>query len=143
LIAPISLAQSPSYNWETLTLGTSLTNVVGASTSNLVSTAGIFYAGRAQNVGVQFSAKSTAADAGTVTLVFSKSVDGSTYDTIAAGRFTFITTIAAANATTALTDSTNWNVGGIGWIKLHSIATTCTNTLTNIVVKCSRKESAP
>ena len=78
------------------------------------------------------SATNTAAD---ITFVFDKSVDGTLYGTTQ--RLTIPVTL---NGTTAASIVTNITLGPIGYLRLHSIRSTCADdSTTNVYVKVGAK----
>ena len=71
---------------------------------------------------------------GDATLVFVKSLDGTTYDTSNTLRFTL-----AANSTSTVCLVTNVTLSSAGYLKLSTIENTTTNAITNVSVIYSAK----
>jgi hypothetical protein len=98
-----------------------------------------------QNVAVHIRYASDGAVSSPVTnivLTFNKSLDGTTFSTVATDKITW--KLPLENGTSTNYATTNLSVGGLGYIRLESIASQdVTNSCTNIVFSYAMKIRAP
>lgn len=138
LVGLVFSTQAQSYG--VATLGTGISVVSSNTVSNAVSTATI-NCSKMQNLGVMVSfANQVSPNTSNVVFSFSRSLDNVTYDTTSGTQFSIT---MATTGSTNVSYATNWNVGGIGYLRLDSIRNYATNFMTNIVIQYSVKRSAP
>lgn len=124
-------ASAQAYSPITLSVPSTLSN----GTTNLAS-APVIGPLKQQNVAVAVDLTATAK--ATNTFTFYRSVDGLKWD---AGT-TYTLTAITSDGSEACTVS-NYNVGGIGYLKLYSIQTASAGTVTNNSVKYGLKQGSP
>lgn len=115
----------------------SLPATLGNGTTNLASPVTI---GAIKQQNVAFSVTLTGTAGGTNTYTFNRSVDGNYYDTNAANVITFV---AGTSAGQQVTTTTNISASGFGYLKLVTIATVSSGTITNNSASYSVKIGAP
>lgn len=111
------------------------TNNVGATATNTYGT--VINLTRRDLAGLQFSFKCAGTNevtGGVATMVFTRSVDGVTYDAVNTLRFSL-----SANSTNTACLVTNIAVNAIGYLKLNTVENTTTNAITNLSVIYSVK----
>jgi hypothetical protein len=122
-------ASAQTYGVPTLTTPT---NVLASTASNTTAVVNI-QANR--NVSVDFQFQGDAAGTANVTAFFIPSLDNITYDNTKG-----YVLIAAANGTTKVNVTTNWDFGAYGYVKLSYITNAAaTANITNVVVKVGLK----
>lgn len=113
--------------------------VPGGATSNAPfagSATGVIDATASENVGLQLTFSSMATNANNLTLVFQKSLDGSSWDSNQ-----ILSWAIAGNGTNTVVQATNIAVLGYGYLRVYSIANQNPDTtVTNITVKYSVKK---
>lgn len=134
-----SQAQTPRYSYTALALP--LTTFGVTSSTNYVATtnAPIIDCRSQQNVGLQFNFALTASGSGNCVFGVQKSMDGINWDTT--GNTNTFT--VAANGTTAVTMVTNFNVSGLGFMRLNMISNNNAVPMTNISLGYGFKSVAP
>lgn len=145
LIALLALAVpalAQDYGVVTPSLG-ALTQITAGATSNLTVN---IDCRKQQNVAVKLSFCQP--DEGVVytnlVATFSKSIDGTTFATRDADKLTWTLALQAGGATNMVYATTNFNVGGIGYLRLESLQNREeTNYVTNIVFSYAIKTRAP
>lgn len=131
--AALAMALPAAAQQYTVTTLTSHTNAVPASTTDTTDSNAVTLT-KFANVGVQVQFQgSHADDTANMTFSFIRSVNGVLYDSVP------LTFAVPVNGTTAVRASTNWVLGGIGYLKLTSIQNAATNQVTNIVIRVSTK----
>tara|TARA_R110000868_G_scaffold57437_3_gene177348 strand:+ start:316 stop:741 length:426 start_codon:yes stop_codon:yes gene_type:complete len=128
-LALFAVSASAQTYGTTALLGAGTNNVASESTNSYGTAINLT---RRDTVGLQFSFKCSGTNeitGGTATLVFSRSVDGTTYGTASTLRFSL-----AATSTNTACLVTNLSVGMMGYLKLVSLENTTTNALTNLSV---------
>lgn len=133
----VSAASAQVYNAQSM-----MTNsVIAGSLTNYYSSVASLAALRNGNmvpprlVGVQMNVTgSVGTNVQNVTFVFKRSVDGTTYNTIGDWRVD-----VPIYGTTNNTVVTNWDVGGVGYLKLYAVENVSTNYITNVACKVSIK----
>jgi len=141
LIAAIALgvlafnhtATAQAYSAPTISVPAALAN----GTTNLATPPVI---GPIKQQNVAFSATLTGTAGGTNTYTFNRSVDGINYDTNSAALITFV---AATSAGQQNTYTTNFSVSGYGYLRLATITTLSTGTVTNGTHSYSIKLNSP
>ena len=135
ILAAVFAVSASAQTYGTTAVVSGGTNNVAATATNSYGT--VINATRRDAIGLQFSFKcsgTTAVTGGDATLVFVKSLDGTTYDTSNTLRFTL-----AANSTSTVCLVTNVTLSSAGYLKLSTIENTTTNAITNVSVIYSAK----
>lgn len=132
LLLAVTVVSAQTYGAQTTTLAT---NAVAASSTETLST--VIDCGKQDTVAVQIAFKMSGSGTGNQTLTFERSVDGISYETLAAKKTAVV--IAATGATTSVT-VTNIPSYGAKYIKLSSWANADAGVYTtNMVVKYAVK----
>jgi hypothetical protein len=85
-------------------------------------------------IGLQVSTSSSAGAAGNVVTSFQRSVDGVTWETTPS-----VTMTNAVSGNSTVTAVTNITTGGVGFLRLNTIASSANGSLTNTAVQVTRK----
>ena len=85
-------------------------------------------------IGIQVSTSSSAGAAGNVVTSFQRSVDGVTWETTPS-----ITLTNAVSGNTTVATVTSTTTGGVGFLRLNTIASSANGSLTNTAVQVTRK----
>ena len=85
-------------------------------------------------IGIQVSTSSSAGAAGNVVTSFQRSVDGVTWETTPS-----LTMTNAVSGTNNVATVTSTTTGGVGFLRLNTIASSANGSLTNTAVQVTRK----
>lgn len=134
-IAAIS-TQAQTYSAQNVGLG--LTAIAATGASNILATLDVR---KQKDVAVQIDFKLSGSGTGNQTLVFERSVDGSTWTTLSADKSSVV---IAATSGTVSTTVTNLPTYGCGWIRLATWTNAdASRYVTNLTVKYAIKINAP
>ena len=132
ILAVAALATASAQQYDTTRLYSQGTNAFAGS-ATVTPNAAITLT-KNSNIAVALTAASTAGAGSAVTATFQTSLDGTTWETT--GTRTLAVT---ANGTNAVTSVTNFPVGGIGYLRLATIANGQTNALNSVTVTAVKK----
>jgi hypothetical protein len=125
-----TVAQAQQYTAASLTV---TSNIAAASTNSPASAVRAVTRNRHAAIATSFAM--TGAGTPNVVFSFSRSADGTNYETTPS-----LVITNAANGTNTVTSITNLDLGAAGWLKLVSVANTNASTaITNLAVKVSTK----
>lgn len=132
----LSFAAQAQYTLVTLP---NIPSILATTITTNLATPAIIDATKQKDVAVQFEFAQMAASTSNVVFTLQRSLDGVRWDS----NVTYTVTLPSTG-TGLQTFTTNWTLGGVGYMRLVSVAnTTALTTATNIAVKYAVKRNAP